>query len=219
MAAVSAVLATIFATEHPKLIVSDNGKEFLLEEFLAPYNMKQLYQPSHVPQPNIENVNGQVRKLLSVEFTKQNNLVWINRLEFIENNLNYYNLQVKKPKVFRNVQLKQNLRVDDSVRISFSVFDSAFRKNIKSGDQKYNNIKYTPRVYTIHKVYKPKTANGLSSYAVEDDDDAVLYNDDGCILKIKQNDLQKIPDNIDYNDMGEVNIDRLNKHKGPGHAI
>jgi hypothetical protein len=134
-----------------------------------------------------------------------------------ENNLNYYNY--KKPKVFRNVQLKQNLRVNDLVRISFSVFDAAYRKNIKSGDQKYNNIKYTPSVYTIHKVYKPKTANGLSLYAVEDADDAVLYNDDGRILKIKQNDLQKLPDNIDYNDIGHVDIDRLNKHKGPGNAI
>ena len=162
VAAVSAELATIFATEHPKLIVSDNGKEFLLEPFLANYNIKQIYQPSHVPQPNVENTNGQIRKLLSVEFAKQNNLVWIDRLTFIENNLNYYNLQVKKPKVFRNLQLKPNLRAGDSVRISFSVFDAGFRKNIKSGDQKYNNIKYTPRVYIIHNVYKPKTANGLS---------------------------------------------------------
>ena len=181
--------------------------------------MKQLFQPSHVPQPNIENVNGLVRKLLSIEFAKQNDLVWINRLTFIENNLNYYNLQVKKPKVFRNKQLKQNLRAGDSVRISFSVFDAGFRKNIKSGDQKYNNIKYTPRVYIIHNVYKPKTANGLSSYAVIDDDDAVLYNDDGRILKIKQNDLQKISEDVDFNDMGVVDIDRLNKHKGPMREI
>ena len=219
--AVIAELTDIFRHERPKLLVSDNGKEFQLQQFVANQNMKQIFQPSHVPQPNIENTNGQVRKMLSTEFVKNDNLVWITRLEFLENNLNHFNIEVRQPKAFNNVQLPQNLFVGDPVRVSYSVFESEFRKNIKSGDTKYNNVKYTTDVFTIHKVYKPKTANGLSSYAIADGNGAVVVENNGTITKIKQNELQKIPQLINDNaiDTDTLNINRLNKHKGPGHRI
>ena len=219
--AVIAELTDIFRHERPKLLVSDNGKEFQLQQFVANQNMKQIFQPSHVPQPNIENTNGQVRKMLSTEFVKNDNLVWITRLEFLENNLNHFNIEVRQPKAFNNVQLPQNLFVGDPVRVSYSVFESEFRKNIKSGDTKYNNVKYTTHVFTIHRVYKPKTANGLSSYAIADGNGAVVVENNGTITKIKQNELQKIPQLTNDNgiDTDTLNTTRLNKHKGPGHRI
>ena len=222
VASVITELTALFQHDKPKIIVSDNGKEFMLTQFLAGQNMKQLFQPSHVPQPNIENTNGQVRKMLSTEFVKHDNLVRITRLQFIENNLNHFNLNVRKVKaVNNNIQFPQNMAEDDYVRVSYSVFDSGYRKNIKAGDQKYNNVRYSTQIFTIHKVYKPKTENGLSKYAIADLNGAVVYEDDGTITKIKQNELQKLPPNIEYNDIDadNLNIDRLNKHKGPGQGI
>ena len=217
--AVTAELVAIFQHAQPKIIISDNGNEFKLKQFLANYNIKQIFQPSYTPQSNIENLNGQVRKMLQIEFTRHNNLVWVDKLDFIENNLNYYNLEVRKQKDTPDVQLKQKLQVGDKVRVSFSVFDSAYRKNIKAHDQKYNNVKYTPSIFTIYKVYKPKTANGLPYYALQDENNAIIHDeeDGGKILRVKQLDLQFIPNLSDDNDINidEIDTDKLNKHKGP----
>jgi hypothetical protein len=70
-------------------------------------------------------------------------------------------------------------------------------------------------------VYKPRTANGLFSYSIQDFNGNVVHENNGKITKLKQNELQKLPPQIYDNDIDTdtLNIDRLNRHKGPGHGI
>ena len=216
VAEVSAELVKLFRTNKPNIVVSDNGTEFALKNFLQNYGVKQVFQPSYVPQSQVENWNGQIRKLLSIEFVRRNNLKWIDRLDFIENNLNHFNLEIRKAKTVVQAPLKVSLRIGDLVRVSFSVFDSKFRQNKKTGDQKYSHIKFTPSVFTIYKIYKSKTENGLKSYALLDDNQNLILNDDGKIERVKQNDLQYIPQEVNEDvDMDNLDVNKLNNHNGP----
>ena len=69
----------------PRLLISDNGKEFKSEFaiYLRASNFKVQTTKSYSPQPDIENLNGQIRKMISELFVRNHRLVWINDLRKI----------------------------------------------------------------------------------------------------------------------------------------
>ena len=64
--------------DFPKIILSDEGKEFLgeFEAFLKKKGIKQMQSKSYTPQPNIEATNGVLRNLIRAQFIKNKSLIW-----------------------------------------------------------------------------------------------------------------------------------------------
>ena len=56
----------ITEANKPKIIIFDNGKECLgaVDVFLKQNQIKVLKTPSYTPQVDIENLNGQIRRML-----------------------------------------------------------------------------------------------------------------------------------------------------------
>lgn len=67
----------------PAYIVSDNGGEFKaeLDDFFKEHNITHKTTKSYVPQPNIENLNGQLRAMMRANFIKTNSLNWYDYLQ------------------------------------------------------------------------------------------------------------------------------------------
>ena len=76
-----------------------------MKSFYADNNVKFITTPSHTPQPHVENMNNQVRKMMRVYFVKNHTTRWVDNLEKIESDLNYYNLEIKKPKAADNFNI------------------------------------------------------------------------------------------------------------------
>ena len=55
-----------------------------------------LKTPSYTPQVDIENLNGQIRRMLMHLFVRQQNQHWTNAVGVIEGNLNNYNVIKQK---------------------------------------------------------------------------------------------------------------------------
>jgi len=64
--------------DFPKIILSDEGKEFLgeFEAYLKRKGIKQMQSKSYTPQPNIEATNGVLRNLIRAQFIKNKSLIW-----------------------------------------------------------------------------------------------------------------------------------------------
>ena len=76
---------------YPEYLISDNGGEFKnnkMRNYAIQNGIKLKFQDSYIPNPNIENVNGQIRELLKHTFVRSKNLIWYNELHNIENNIN-----------------------------------------------------------------------------------------------------------------------------------
>ena len=63
---------------------------------------------------------------------------------------------------------KQELNVDDVVRVRTEILHSAVRKNIKSGLGKNVVIKFSTKLYKISKVIKSRSSFSLNKYLVVD---------------------------------------------------
>ena len=178
----------------PKIIISDQGNEFkgIFDVFLRRYNVKHITTASYTPQPDIENLNKQVRSLLSHLFVKYDNTIWYNKLDVIQNNINNYNA-LREPLRANNNNIKYKIyAIGDMVRISMDVFNSNVRKLYKAGLQKHVHIKYSVEKLKIEKVIKSNFAHGLPMYYLSLNGHIIINNDRVKPYHFKHNDLQKI---------------------------
>lgn len=163
--AVENVLAPIFDIVAPRVIISDNGGEFSLSNLYARYNIKSVTTPSHTPQPHVENMNNQVRKMLRSLWIKHQNTKWVRNLETIEENLNYFNIEVKKKKPIPDPSpYHPRYPIDSYVRISLAVLDPKVRELNKAHLSKHITVKWTVDIYKIYKHFQSNNANAIAYY-------------------------------------------------------
>ena len=190
-----------------KILFSDNGLEFksAFADYLKSQDIKVITTKSYSPQPDIENFNGQVRKMLSELFVRNKDLVWINDLKKIQDNLNKFNdlpfNQIKREKNresnlanHTNINKESKFQIGNTVRIRQSAIISNVRKMYKSNLQKHIHVKYSVDLFKIFKIYKPKTSNGFFFYGLTTDEEEPerILNTDGTISQFKEIDLMLI---------------------------
>ena len=69
--------------DYPNYIVSDQGSEFRaeFEAYLKEHNVVHKTTSSYSPQPNIENLNGQLRMMMRANFIKTDSLNWLDYIQ------------------------------------------------------------------------------------------------------------------------------------------
>jgi transposase InsO family protein len=208
----------------PRLIHCDQGTEFRgeFEEWMRENNIKWTNSRSYSPQSNglVENLNGQIRKMIREMFIRNNNTIWYSHLQTIMNAKNgQYNSTIKtrpidvwegngnrmgndpaanireraRKQVLRNTT--KELHVGDYVRIKMSALYSSVRKMIKEAtrEKKYIVVKYTPEVFRVKSLLNPDHA-GLEKqrYTVEDLNGQELRTNNGGIKRFFATELMKI---------------------------
>ena len=185
------------AEHRVRAIQSDNGLEFegVLSAFFREQNIKVIKAPSHTPLSEIENLNGQVRKMLNELFTRRGQKRWREFLTDIEANLNNYN-EIRRDREEEPQPLRILFAIGDIVRVrqtSLPVIGAPIRKEIKAGLQKHIHVKYSVDSYRIRRVWRSNHANGLASYSIEDNDGNPILEVNGTISGFKQDTLLKLP--------------------------
>lgn len=194
-----------------KILFSDNGTEFQgeLRAFLQANQIKHNTTESHTPEPNIENLNGQIRKFIAELAVRKKNLLWINELSQIEANLNSYNTLTRvTQKRDAEAEARLNDRDDNRlparlneqnvVRISQRAIESEIRAKNKAGLQKEVYVKYSVDTYVITRIYGPAHRNGFYKYALRENNQggAQLLNTDNSVARFREADLLLIPDGV-----------------------
>jgi len=223
----------------PKMVISDGGSEFKGEflDFLRAHFIKKITTRSYTPQPNVEKANQILRQIMRHVFIRYNTLAWLPYLKEMQESKNsFYDARLKGTPddimtAFENnkydlindvAQDKKDIikskfdkykkalfNVGDFVRIKLSTVQSELRKRIKSGDSKYIVANYSPQIYEVFRVFKPKDDKlGLPTYTLCDTDSRILINPNNHFKKFKQSDLLKVDQ--DSTELNKAHIDKLN---------
>jgi transposase InsO family protein len=195
--AVQEKMELAFTNDAPNVLLSDNGKEFQFsDEFLGAYNVRHIFQDSYVPQSDVENFNGQIRKMLSEHFVKNKNKKWIDVLDHIQGSLNWYNIAVKhRDTVEVNVPPpNENLYnqvpiVGDNVRVNLRALESSVRQAYKTSHQKHIHVKYSVNIYQIKKVFKKRNSFPYYTLQLFGND---IVDENNHSIRYKQTDLMKV---------------------------
>jgi len=72
---------------YPVRIASDNGNEWLgeFDDYLREHKIKHIFTKTYTPEPHIEAVNNQLRKIMRQIFVRENTLGWLPYLQGIQN--------------------------------------------------------------------------------------------------------------------------------------
>lgn len=223
---INKVLTPIFNEHTPKYILMDNGTEFkgINTDMFKDLGIKRIFTPSHTPQPNIEQLNGQVRKMLSKLFVMNKNLHWFSYLKDIELNMNNFfglkrnvNKREKKAEARKEMPaeiVKPKYASNDIVRISQKAFEPSVREQNKKGLQKYQHVKYSVNLFKIYKIYKPYKSNAFPYYTLKNTwENEIIYNND-TPMRFKEEDLLLVPNNTIGDEMTQKQNDILNGIKG-----
>lgn len=87
-------LDTIYNTQSdhtfPKTLITDNGSENYLDDYCAKHHIKLKHTEAHMPTQNaiVENLNGQIRRLMRANFVRVKSLNWVDHLQTIVDSLN-----------------------------------------------------------------------------------------------------------------------------------
>ena len=182
---------------YPVILQSDNGSEFknnywkerILELQDDAIIFQQVFTTTYTPTGNalIENLNGQLWRMIHDVFVRSGSKLWVNDLQHIINSKNNRIHSVTKrapssiwqPDIHENIQTnnqlmdvrdklikkakrdvkandKQELKKYDLVRVAATSLSSKLRKVTKAGIGKLIPVKWTPKVYLIHKVKRPR---------------------------------------------------------------
>jgi len=241
------------------VVVSDNGNEFLgeFDDYLSRHKIKHIFTKTYTPQPNVEAVNNQLRKIMRQIFVKYNKLAWLPYLPAIQqakntqynenigetpdrimsifendndkdylNDLSEKNLNKKKSDFQKSqllkrksklVQLNNLLKVGDFVRVRLSSQQTELRSKIKAGKKKLIIVHFSPDVYKVKQVFKPKT-NKLSQfqYTLEtlNGEKVLKPGETNSAQRFNINDLLKV--NEDQKSiLSQKNADTLNRLRNP----
>lgn len=209
------------AGNKPKIIKSDQGTEFNFN-----LGITHIRTSSYEPEPNIENNNRTIRNIINQYFIKNQNHIWyniLNKVQETKNNMYNESLKMSSQKYMdlysnneivikskKEIKRKEPLEIGDYVRIVLSAFLTDYRKTIKNGDKKLIPVHYAPLLCRIVKIFK--RSNGLNYYGVENLNGDVINDEKGKMRRFKQNELLKV--NYDENitkDFNDEFIKKLNK--------
>ena len=225
---INAELIKIFEVQQPKIMLMDNGGEFkgINLDLFKQLKIKILNTPSHTPQPNIEQLNSSVRRMISqilVHFAGQGNTFdYITYIGDIEDNINHSNalaVNVRKREKKANLRratpqvlIKAKFKIGDKVRIIQAAIESQVRKQNKQNLQKYQHVKYSLDVFEVIKIYKPQNkANALPFYVLQfPTGEQVVNNSNDKLRRFKENELLIVPANTVGSIPTEQQNDKLN---------
>lgn len=226
----------------PRMVISDGGTEFKGEftEFLQQNNIKKMTTRSYTPQPNVEKANQVLRQIMRHVFVRNKTLAWLPYLKDMQLAKNsFYDARfkstpdkimtayeneddhiinditdIKKENIKNKYDKFRNalFQVGDFVRINLSAIQTQIRKKIKAKDSKYIVVSFSPQIYRISQVSKPKDDKlGLPRYTLVDGDDRILINENNKFKTFKQSDLLKVsPDSVE---VSKQDVDKLNQTK------
>ena len=201
--------------DYPRIIVSDNGAEFKgeLDGFFKEHGIKHITTNSYVPQPNIENLNGQLRHMIRDNFIRTNSLAWYPYLQSfaLSKNTNkdqttrqtpmslmssYFEqdhpqiekiankIRKTKEQHFERFYKQEDFAVGDLVRVKMTSIQSALRKKVKEGTKKLIVVRFSPAVYRITRIQPVARGKvGFPIYFLEDMEGNPVRNASGKSLK------------------------------------
>ena len=169
----------------PTHVVSDNGKEFMgeLDTYFRANGVDHVTTPAYRPQPHVEEINRELRRLLRTTFVKNNNHRWVNELGNIADSMNsnynstlqatpeqvmqaFYNdddltdyaarANAAVQKNFTSNYAQNHLQVLDRVRVRMSSLHSMLRDREKAETSKKTVVRFTPQIYIVNKIIPPK---------------------------------------------------------------
>jgi len=206
---------------YPRILASDRGSEFKnnqFREFANENSIKLKYSESYTPVVSIEIVNKEVRRLLSQTFVKNKNLIWYNKLDDIERNINNFIDESYKPE--DNPPPTENPynyvgKVGDKLRIKTSVMSSGIRKLNKIGQQKHVHIKWSVTIFNVVRVIMDRRGqNPLPKYQVISNEGGLLvHENDGKPYYLKHSDAQFIirSENNNVTEEDEMRLNNVNE--------
>ena len=177
----------------PRHIRSDNGKAFISREFktfLADNNIRISFNDSHNPVKVIENINGQVRKLIKELFIRTRNKIWARYLPEIQETMNntvtryrpispdtLYNGNDNNKRLLQNERTRQQkertrkvkheFEVGERVRVNLDKVLKEYRQKKKQSFE-YKNIAshWSQEVYEIGEIRHARNGAGSRSYTI-----------------------------------------------------
>jgi len=223
---VNSVLEKIFKIQKPKYLLMDNGNEFMgiNKKMFKDMNIKVIHTPSHTPQPNIEQLNSQIRKFISKLFVENKNFVWVDYLLDIEKNINHYQnlprniLKREKSAEKRNetkqILVKPKFKINDVVRILQSVSEPHIREENKKGNQKYMHVKYSVDLFIVVNTYKPYKANSITYYTLKYKSDNEIVKENNKVVRFKEKDILLVPEGSKGEVITHAENNKLNGIRG-----
>ena len=167
---------------YPSIILSYNGGEFQGEllDWMREHNITHIKTLSYTPQSNglVENMNGQIRKILREFMLRNRTLHWrqyLERATDIKNSQRNGTTKQFPNKVWRAGHIDRNGRIEnrarrnidiqiqkdiaknkaplynngDLVRVKMTALFSDLRKKVKEGKKKEIIVRYSPDVYRV----------------------------------------------------------------------
>ena len=173
-----------------KIITCDNGTEFsVLKTELSKRGIKIIQSPTYSPQSNatVERRNREIRNRLRAIFNANNNLVWYNVLDSLEDILNNSYIKTLKGsplELMNNEELQQEQRetnisrrkefleknkieIGSFVRVDMAAIFSEVRKAIKSGEYKNIQIRFSPIIFQVISKSNPKDRLSRPTYKIK----------------------------------------------------
>ena len=231
---------------YPAYMVSDLGGEFKgeFETFLKENGVIHKTTQSYVPQPNIENLNGQLRAMMRSQFIKTNSLAWLPYVQHFADSKNtnrdpstgktplnlmkeyYANNQATIQQVAQRVRSKneerfnrfykqENFAVGDKVRVKMSVFQSSLRQKEKEGNKKLVVVRFSPEIYEIQSIRPvPQGQFGYPLYILKDSQNRMIRYKNNNPRPFNSGELLKIGQSTPSNYIDLTRANFLNRNRG-----
>ena len=167
----------------PAYLASDQGGEFKsdLETYLNQNGVIHKTTKSYTPQPNIENLNSQLRAMMRANFIKTNTLNWYDFCQDFADSKNtnrdgstgktpldlmkeYFannepliqevaqKVRTKNEERFNRYYKQEDFQIGDHIRVKMSSFQSTLRQKEKEGTKKYVVVRFSPQIYQIQTI-------------------------------------------------------------------
>ena len=184
---------------------SDNGSEFknaLMKSYCDKSKIKQVFSSPHLPQSNgaIERQNGTLKRLIFKQIQINESYDWAKNLQTLIDNLNNTIVRQfqKTPQqiqdAFKNTHDETNIDIITNIHekelkykantISKQIFKKFDKVRIFiPATDRMKSLQWSPDVYEIEKVYKPKETYSTYQYKIK-----------GMNKRFLENNLQKIQD-------------------------
>ena len=231
--------------KFPAYIVSDQGTEFKgeFEAYLKQNNIIHKTTQSYVPQPNIENLNGQLRAMMRSQFIKTNSLVWLPYIQAFSDSKNtnrdpstgktplnimneYYannqasiqevadKVRTKNEERFKRFYKQEAFNIGDKVRVKMTSFQSALRQREKEGTQKLNVVRFSPDIYEIQSIRPvPQGQFGYPLYILKDSLNRTIRYANNNPRTFNSGDLLKIGNGTPANYIDLTRANYLNRNR------
>ena len=180
---------------HVGSIRSDNGSEFIAQifkEYLASEKISQVLSKAHAPQSNggIERANQTLKRLIHKNVELEDGFDWVANLAKLVQNINKTIIDGKKNHTADDIEgggaelLEEVHELDKKSKASTlpdKPHEVGDRVRIYQPSEKMKSRQWSPEIYAIIQVFKPRTSYGIFEYKLDE-----------FTTKFKHEDLQKV---------------------------